>query len=168
MTWSGVNAKARVQTLIERCSIDPTRVTNALAPSRKYPCKHVLALMWMYVEDPSPFVEGEVPVWVTDWLGRRRNPGAGAVQDKANGESNKSTRKSLTAAQHVHEQSPPDPKAEAKRKAAAEKRAQTTRNSIAQGIDDLQQWLEDQLRTGLSSLLNDSKCAVSNHCCSIG
>ena len=30
-------------------------------PSRKFPCKHSLALMWMYAEGEGDFTEGTVP-----------------------------------------------------------------------------------------------------------
>ena len=44
-------------------------------PSRKFPCKHVLALMWMFLDDASRFGAGDVPEWVNEWLGRRRRGG---------------------------------------------------------------------------------------------
>ena len=33
-------------------------------PSRKFPCKHSLALMWWFAERPDRFAEGAVPDWV--------------------------------------------------------------------------------------------------------
>ncbi|MEM9145822.1 MAG: SWIM zinc finger family protein [Pseudomonadota bacterium] len=56
-------------------------------PSRKLPCKHAHALMWMYVEDPRPFAEAEMPDWFTDWLGRRRRLEAAAAPASGNGKS---------------------------------------------------------------------------------
>src|ERR1700688_1613435 len=44
-------------------------------PSRKFPCKHVPALMWMRAEGALPFKTEPPPAWVGDWLARRR-PGA--------------------------------------------------------------------------------------------
>src|SRR5947209_2673977 len=41
-------------------------------PSRKFPCKHGLALMWMRSEKPGNFELAPVPDWVKDWLSRRR------------------------------------------------------------------------------------------------
>jgi len=41
-------------------------------PSRKFPCKHTLALMWMRVDRSTSFVSATVPDWVKDWLSRRR------------------------------------------------------------------------------------------------
>lgn len=121
-------------------------------PSRKFPCKHVLALMWMFVEDPAPFGAAAVPDWVGDWLGRRRKVAGGGnapAQPDAAG-------KSLTAARETEpEPAPEDPKAGERRRAAAVKRAAETRQAIAAALDELDQWIADQLRTGLAGLLSD-------------
>jgi hypothetical protein len=46
-------------------------------PSRKFPCKHSLALMWIRAEGKVGFPAAEVPEWVRDWVSRRRGPTAG-------------------------------------------------------------------------------------------
>lgn len=119
-------------------------------PSRKFPCKHVLALMWMYVDGPAEFSPGTTPEWVSDWIGRRRKPAAG---NKA--EAPSSAGKSLAAAKKEEPAAPKDPKAEARAKAAAKKRAAETEASLIGAMDDLETWISDQLRTGLSGLLGD-------------
>jgi hypothetical protein len=43
-------------------------------PSRKFPCKHSLALMWMHAEGKLAFATGMSPQSVSDWLSRRRGP----------------------------------------------------------------------------------------------
>src|SRR5262245_25084706 len=35
-------------------------------PSRKFPCKHVLAVMWMACDVPARFAEAAPPDWVAD------------------------------------------------------------------------------------------------------
>ncbi|MEM6691706.1 MAG: SWIM zinc finger family protein [Planctomycetota bacterium] len=129
-------------------------------PSRKFPCKHVLALMWMFVEDPSAFSDGEIPQWVTDWQGRRRNTSKSATTKENEETASKKGSKSLAAAQQAAPSKPVDPKTEARRRAAATKRAEATRKSIAAGIEELQQWIDDQIRGGLAAFLNDptSRC----------
>ncbi|MDJ0608927.1 MAG: SWIM zinc finger family protein [Kiloniellales bacterium] len=122
-------------------------------PSRKFPCKHVLALMWMYAEEAGAFSPEEIPEWVTDWLGRRRKGGAKPESKK---ESKAGPAKSLTAAAAAEAPAAPDPKAEARRKAAAEKRAAATRRSILAATEDMEQWIADQLRTGLNGFLAES------------
>src|SRR5215475_3570963 len=48
-------------------------------PSRKFPCKHVLALMWQYCDGPQRFSESAAPEWVNDWLSRRRGKSSDAA-----------------------------------------------------------------------------------------
>lgn len=115
-------------------------------PSRKFPCKHALALMWMFVEDEASFAAGEIPDWVTEWMGRRRKGGAPAAGGEA---------KSLDAARATVPEAPPDPKVEARRQAASEKRAEETRRSVLAATEDLEMWIADQLRTGLTAFLAD-------------
>ncbi|MEM7497479.1 MAG: SWIM zinc finger family protein [Pseudomonadota bacterium] len=117
-------------------------------PSRKFPCKHVLALMWMYVDGPGPFVAGAVPEWVTDWLGRRRKTDGPAPESSTKG-------KDLAAAAVAEPETAPDPKAEARRRAAADKRAQDTEAALRGAVADLEHWIADQLRTGLGGLMDE-------------
>src|ERR1700719_1874519 len=49
-------------------------------PSRKFPCKHALALMWMRADRSVAFAPATVPDWVRDWLSRRR----GATNSRSN------------------------------------------------------------------------------------
>ncbi len=84
-------------------------------PSRKFPCKHVLALMWMYVDDPSPFADGELPTWVTDWLGRRRSSDNSASSEPKEAKAG-TLNKSLIAAMVTEPEKAVDPKVEARRK----------------------------------------------------
>ena len=87
-------------------------------PSRKFPCKHALALMWMRAEGRAIDKQPQ-PDWVNDWLARRRGPGTGRpAPDKADARS----KVSIDAA--LEQESPaPDPKARRplcpRRKAAA-------------------------------------------------
>ncbi len=130
-------------------------------PSRKFPCKHVLALMWMHAEGPSAFSESEPPSWVSEWLGRRRNTD-GNTPPKPENLSSKTKPKSLLAAQISEPESPNDAEQDPRKKAATEKRTQATQQSIAAGLEELQQWLQDQLRSGLSNVMNDphSRCRM--------
>jgi hypothetical protein len=118
--------------------------SKCTCPSRKFPCKHALGLMWMFVEDGAAFPSGDVPDWVSEWMGRRRK---GAVRAPS-GEG-----KSLGAARETAVESAPDPAADARRKAASEKRAEDTRRSVRAATEDLDGWIADQLRTGLGGFL---------------
>ncbi len=125
--------------------------SKCTCPSRKFPCKHGIALMWLHVDEPGGFTPGETPEWVADWTGRRRKSSAAAtaVAKASTGP------KSLEAASAVETAAAIDPVAEAKRKAAAEKRAVDVRRQVAVGLDELELWISDQLRTGLGAFLTE-------------
>jgi hypothetical protein len=107
-------------------------------PSRKFPCKHGLALMLMCAQNAAEFPPAAIPDWVTEWQGRRRKP---------------TTPKAVPAAIPLNASTaeppaappPPDPEAEARKRAAAEKRAQDTRRAVLAATDDLDAWIADQL-----------------------
>src|SRR5262249_14584736 len=120
--------------------------SKCTCPSRKFPCKHALALMWMFVEDGAAFRTDDVPDWVKDWMGRRRKASAPAASAEA---------KSLAAARETAVESAPDPEAEARREAASLRRAEETRRSVHAATEDLERWIADQLRTGLAGFLED-------------
>jgi hypothetical protein len=123
--------------------------SKCTCPSRKFPCKHALALMWLFVDDGATFQDADIPAWVNDWMGRRRK-GAAAAASGASSEA-----KSLDTAREATADTPPDPKATARKQAAADKRAQDTRRSVRAATEDLDGWIADQLRTGLSGFLNE-------------
>jgi SWIM zinc finger len=121
-------------------------------PSRKFPCKHSLALMWMRADNLAPFLVGTPPQWVNDWLGRRRGPtpgvaGAGAAAPKAAEPG--ADRPSIAA---VVEDAAPVADAEAEARAEAQRaRSRAQRESlIAAGISAMEQWIADQLERGLA------------------
>jgi len=118
-------------------------------PSRKFPCKHAIALMWLFVEDGATFQDADIPAWVNDWMGRRRK-GAAPAASAASGDA-----KSLSTARDATADAPPDPKAYVRKRAASEKRAQDTRRSVRTATEDLDGWISDQLRTGLSGFLTE-------------
>lgn len=120
--------------------------SKCTCPSRKFPCKHAIALMWMFVDDGGAFQSGEIPAWVNDWMGRRRGGGAAATA--------KSEPKSMALAQEEAAK-PADPAVEARRQAAAVKRAEDTRKSVLAGLEDLETWITDQMRAGLGTFVNE-------------
>src|SRR5512145_2445216 len=121
--------------------------SKCTCPSRKFPCKHAIALMWMFVDDAGAFQPGAIPDWVNDWMGRRRKGGAAAA-------TKSSDPKSMALAQEVAAK-PVDPAVQAKRQAAAAKRQQDTRKSVRAGLDEMETWIADQLRAGVMGFLNE-------------
>lgn len=94
-------------------------------PSRKFPCKHGLALFLLYSQTANHFTSGAIPPWVQSWL---------------DGRSKRQNAKAEAAAPVA---TPAVEQAQAKRSAArAEK--------VAAGIDELTIWLKDLVRTGFA------------------
>jgi hypothetical protein len=122
-------------------------------PSRKFPCKHVLGLLWLNAEAIMPFAPADTPDWVGDWLGRRRT---GASVPKVANSDLPAGEKDVRAAQLAEPEEPDDPKAAARREAAAAKRSEDTERAIHDALDALEQWIGDQLRLGLSAFVDDA------------
>lgn len=100
------------------------------SPSRKFPCKHALALMLQYSGGPAGVVQTDVPAWVTEWLGRRRKTTTVAP---SSGET-----KSIGAAQMTEPEAPVDPKFTARNAAAAAKRRTATQAAITDGLAEME------------------------------
>ena len=104
-------------------------------PSRKFPCKHALALMLLAANAGDSFAAGAPPDWASDWLVRRRAKAEAKPVDKDAG---------LSEAE------------EAKKDAARERtRARTAAKreaSVAAGIEGLDLWLRDIVRNGIADL----------------
>ncbi len=100
-------------------------------PSRKFPCKHSLGLLFLFVAQPTDFDGKPVPDWVQGWLDTR----AKKAEEK--------TRKQ--DATTIAKAAPPDPVAQAKR--AAKREA-----NVAAGLADLDLWLRDVMRQGLAAV----------------
>ncbi|HST62675.1 MAG TPA: SWIM zinc finger family protein [Longimicrobium sp.] len=99
-------------------------------PSRKFPCKHGLGLLFIYAAQPALVVETEAePDWVSEWLAMR-----GARAEK----------KAEKAVAPPEPERAPDPAAQARRAAQREER-------VRAGLDDLEQWLHDGIRQGLAT-----------------
>ena len=122
------SGKTPYQTVIEVKNI----AFKCSCPSRKFPCKHGLGLLFLYTAHPDLFRQAEEPDWVADWLSRREEK-AEKKEQKAKNET------------------PVDEASQAKRQALRHKK-------VLNGIDDLQIWMKDLLRNGL---LNIPECAYT-------
>ncbi|WP_206507088.1 SWIM zinc finger family protein [Streptomyces chrestomyceticus] len=102
-------------------------------PSRKFPCKHALGLLLMWAGEEGAVTGGEPPAWAEEWITARREreqkKTSGGLNDEAPAPG-----------------SPPSTAPEAARRRAA-LRAQR----IAAGATELEQRLEDLLRSGLAT-----------------
>ena len=106
--------------LVSRCS----------CPSRKFPCKHGLALLLLYAQGNPRFAAPDRPQWVDEWLGSRRERAA-KKERAAEAAGQPATDPAVAAA------------ATARREAARWKR-------IEAGTAELQRWIADQFRRGLA------------------
>ena len=98
-------------------------------PSRKFPCKHAIALLLLWSEGAVPATaSGATPGWAAEWLAERR---AGAGRDAATGGGAPT---GTTPTPRT-----PDPK-------TAERREQR----VDDGVAELDRWLRDQVTHGLT------------------
>lgn len=152
--WSGFGGSADGKLIWGDCQgsgANPYRLavdldtlgSKCTCPSRKFPCKHALALMLMQSRGQA-FPLADVPPWVVEWMGRRKG-GAAATAPTHNTPSLAAVVEQADAA--------PDPKAEARREAQRVKREAETGAAIRAGLADLESWISDQLRSGLAGLL---------------
>lgn len=97
-------------------------------PSRKFPCKHGLALLMMRAQEPKLFSVQASPAWVAEWLASRG--------EKAQKKEERQVEKAAA---------PADPESAAKREAQRWQR-------ITGAGQELKRWLGDQVARGLGSL----------------
>ncbi|PZF74104.1 SWIM zinc finger family protein [Taibaiella soli] len=90
-------------------------------PSRKFPCKHGLGLMLLYVKEPSFFTENAMPDWVAEWIDKRTERLEKQAEKK---------------------EKVVDEAAQAKRQSAREQK-------ISDGIEELLLWMKDIIRHGM-------------------
>lgn len=101
--------------------------TKCSCPSRKFPCKHALGLMFLSAGQPDALTQKERPPWVIEWLDAHEVRGQKAA-----------ARLKEEGAKPVDE------------KAAAKRRVQRE-NRIRDGVEVLQKALLDLTREGLAS-----------------
>lgn len=97
-------------------------------PSRKFPCKHALALMMILTDSPGRVPTTDAPGWVSEWLADREK---------------RHVQKAAKAEQKTEEAK--DPQAQARRVAQREAK-------IKAGLQELSVWLGDLLRQGLAAV----------------
>ena len=99
-------------------------------PSRRLPCKHTLGLLFLAAASGSDLPESASPDWVDDWLAKRAQPAERKEKHRARQESESAVGDA----------------------AAREKRAGRRAERVAAGLDALDLWMEDLVRSGLASV----------------
>lgn len=93
-------------------------------PSRKFPCKHGIALGLLYVRHAGDFKTIEAPLWISEWLEKRIQRGENKTEKN---------------------DKPVDEAAQAKRQQAREQK-------VADGAEELLLWIKDIVRNGILNL----------------
>jgi hypothetical protein len=114
------------QTQVELASL----AARCSCPSRKFPCKHGLALMLLYARRNPRFATSTRPAWLDEWLNARKQK----AEKKEKAVAAKATVDPAVAA------------------AAAGKREAARWKRIEAGALDLQRWIADQFRRGLAKI----------------
>lgn len=112
-------------------------------PSRKFPCKHGLALMLMRAGGQVA-EGGDAPPWVQTWLDSR--------QEKA--EKKEAKAAELAAAP------PPDPETAARQQA---KREDKRWDKVEAGLQELSLWMQDMVRGGLANQTGNAQARQRWH-----
>lgn len=96
-------------------------------PSRKFPCKHVLALMMLLATTPDAIAITESPQWVREWINKRRQ------REQAKADKEQQPAKPIDAA-------------------AQAKRVDERELKVAEGLKQLSVWMDDLIRGGIACL----------------
>jgi hypothetical protein len=147
--WSEIGASPGASLLWGDCKgsgAKPYQVTVELSapafacscPSRKFPCKHALGLLLLWSAGTVPDTQA-LPQRVEEWLSGRRER-----TEKAEARKAAQAEKAAEAAN--------DPEAARRAAAAAHKRTAQRAGRIDAGFDELELWLADQVRSGLTGL----------------
>jgi hypothetical protein len=104
----------------------PDATVKCSCPSRKFPCKHALALMLIAAGQPELVAAADPPPWVAEWLAHRVR----TIEQRE---------------QKPKKTTSPDPEAQAKRAGQRLER-------VREGIDALDLWMQDLVRSGLASV----------------
>src|SRR5215469_1366693 len=120
-------------------------------PSRKFPCKHSLALMWIRADKSATFTPAAVPDWVKDWLSRRRGTSTPASQPEDDAQPK--PRPSIRLTEIPEATATADPKAEQRAAAARERNRLDREAAVLAGLADLDIWLSDQVQHGMANFV---------------
>ena len=117
-------------------------------PSRKFPCKHGLALLMLRAQEASKFSGAEPPAWVAEWLASRGE----RAQKKEERDQKAADRAAERAAQLADGADPAQAAAALADPDGAAKRESQRWRRIEDAAGELQRWLGDQIGRGLGAL----------------
>jgi hypothetical protein len=130
-------------------------------PSRKFPCKHVLAVLWLRADRPERFENTSPPQWVEEWKARKGSAGRSLGRPKAADGTVKELPSFKAALAAENETAKPvEPKAAARAKAQHQRLRAEREAAIHAGLDELDRWILDQLAQGLAGFAQRTQTAV--------
>nr|WP_041757301.1 SWIM zinc finger family protein [Bradyrhizobium sp. ORS 278] len=171
-SWPVLAASTDAEVLWGECQgsgATPYRVVTAAdgggykctCPSRKFPCKHVLAVLWLRVDKPERFESASPPQWVEDWSARRRgSSGRPPGRPKPDGEEASAAPSLDAALADAAAPAPVDPKAAARAEAQRERIKAERETAILAGLVELDRWITDQLNQGLADFATRAAAAA--------
>lgn len=113
-------------------------------PSRKFPCKHGLALLLLRAQ--GLIAEGAPqPAWVTQWLNQR--------QEKAQKKAAQAAQTATPVAPQTGQEEKSTPSASA---VAAQRRVAKRWDNTESGLQELALWMQDMVTHGLATVGSDS------------
>lgn len=121
-------------------------------PSRKFPCKHGLALLLNFVEHKDWFTQGTEPQEVTQWLDKRAVNAE--KKEQRSQEKIAKAQEAILKAKEAAAQAALDlvqgkaPKTKVKSATLLKREA-----TVAEGVAELKLWLDDCLRNGLLNVM---------------
>ena len=125
--------------------------SRCTCPSRRHPCKHVLALLLLWCDGDVP--DTAVPSKVANWIDTRPLPVAElseiAATDSSSGDvTNEGSvgAETTSSADHLPADDVLDPVPEPDRDRARDERVER----MIAGLTELDRWLDDRMRTGLA------------------
>ena len=101
-------------------------------PSRKFPCKHGVALALVFASNADQFQDAEPLPWVQEWLGKR------------------SARAQKQVEKAAEKDKPLDEAALKKREQAQKRRIAAREKKVGAGVEECQRWLFDLIRQGIA------------------
>lgn len=133
-----------------QCCVDLGQTAfKCSCPSRKFPCKHSLALLLLLSRQSAALNSKEVPAWASTWMAsRKERADKKALKTESEQRSGDETeqlnpgRESSGAADQG--------------KAKKAKTASARREKVEAGLEELELWLKDRIRQGLAGLESSS------------
>ncbi|WP_431265282.1 SWIM zinc finger family protein [Roseateles chitinivorans] len=117
-------------------------------PSRKFPCKHGLALLMLRAQDAARFTAAEPPAWVAEWIASR-----GERAQKKDERDQKAVERATERAAQIADGVDPAQAASALADPDNALRRESQRwRRIEDASAELQRWLGDQIGRGLGAL----------------